>query len=44
MLVGEAEKAKILADSKDLLDGLCSYRDFLCTTAATKARTPVDPQ
>jgi len=44
ILVGEAEKAKILADSKDLLDELCSYRDFLCTTAATKARTPEDPQ
>ncbi len=42
MLVGETEKAKILADSKDLLDELCSYRDFLCTTAATKIRTPVD--
>jgi hypothetical protein len=26
-LVGEAEKAKILADSKDLLDELCSYRE-----------------
>jgi hypothetical protein len=44
MLVGEAEKAKILADSKDLLEELCSYRDFMCTTAATKARTPVDRQ
>lgn len=44
MLVGEAEKEKILADSKDLLDDLCSYRDFLCTTARTKARTPVDIQ
>lgn len=44
LLVGEAEKARILADSKDLLNELCSYRDFLCTTAATKARTPVDTQ
>ena len=42
LLAGEAEKAKILADSKGLLDELCSYRDVLCTTAATKARTPVD--
>lgn len=39
MLVGEAEKAKILADSKGLLDDLCSYRDFMCTTPATRART-----
>jgi hypothetical protein len=44
MLVGEAEKAKILADSKDLLDELCSYRDFMCTTPATRARTPIDRQ
>jgi hypothetical protein len=42
MLVGETEKAKILSDSKDLLEELCSYRDYLCTTAATRARTPVD--
>ena len=42
ILVGETEKAKILTDSKDLLDDLCSYRDFMCTTAATKVRTPVD--
>jgi hypothetical protein len=42
LLVGEAEKEKILADSKDLLADLCSYRDYLCTTAATRARTPVD--
>lgn len=44
ILVGETEKAKILQDSKDLLDDLCSYRNFMCTTAATKARTPVDRQ
>jgi hypothetical protein len=44
ILVGETEKAKILQDSKDLLDELCSYRSFLCTTAATKARTPIDRQ
>ena len=42
LLVGEAEKEKILADSKGLLTDLCSYRDYLCTTAATRARTPVD--
>jgi hypothetical protein len=44
MLVGETEKAKILLDSKDLLAELCTYRDYLCTTAATRARTPVDEQ
>ncbi len=30
LLVGETEKAKILADSKDLLNELCSYRKYLC--------------
>jgi hypothetical protein len=29
-LVGEAEKAKILADEKVLLDELRAYRDVLC--------------
>jgi hypothetical protein len=29
-LIGEAEKAKILADEKVLLDELCAYRDVLC--------------
>jgi len=29
-LIGEAEKAKILADEKTLLDALCAYRDVLC--------------
>jgi hypothetical protein len=29
-LVGEAEKAKILADEKELVDALCAYRDVLC--------------
>ena len=29
-LVGEAEKAKILADEKTLLDDLCAHRDVLC--------------
>jgi len=42
LLVGETEKAKILEESKELLAELCSYRDYLCTTAATRARTPVD--
>jgi hypothetical protein len=39
LLVGEAEKAKVLEDSKELLKDLCSYRDYLCTTSET--RTPV---
>ena len=30
LLVGQAEKTKILADSADLLNELCSYRKFLC--------------
>jgi hypothetical protein len=42
LLVGEAEKAKILEDSKDLLHDLCSYRNYLCTTPETRARTPID--
>ena len=42
VLVGEAEKAKILSDSKELLADLCSYRQYLCTTPATRARTPVN--
>jgi hypothetical protein len=29
-LVPEAEKGKILADEKTLLDDLCAYRDVLC--------------
>ncbi len=29
-LIGEAEKAKILADEKELLGELCAYRDVLC--------------
>jgi hypothetical protein len=31
-LIGESEKAKILADEKPLLDELCAYRDVLCLT------------
>ena len=42
LLVGEAEKAKILDDAKDLLNDLCSYRTYLCTTSETRSRTPVD--
>ena len=34
LLVGEAEKAKILADSNDLLNDLCSYRKYLCFDSA----------
>ncbi len=29
-LIGEAEKARILADEKALVDGLCAYRAVLC--------------
>lgn len=42
LLVGEAEKAKIIEDSKELLNDLCSYREYLCTTPETRARTPID--
>jgi hypothetical protein len=31
-LLGVAEKAKILADEKALIDQLCAYRDVLCLT------------
>ena len=40
MLVGEAEKASILAEFKDLLADRCSYRDYLCTNARTRADMP----
>lgn len=30
LLVGETEKAKILAESRDLLKELCAYRKYLC--------------
>jgi len=30
LLVGQAEKTKIVADSADLVSELCSYRKFLC--------------
>ncbi len=29
-MIGDAEKARILADEKPLLDDLCAYRDVLC--------------
>jgi hypothetical protein len=35
LLVGETEKAKILADSTDLLNDLCAYRKFLCLDSAS---------
>jgi hypothetical protein len=40
VLVGEAEKAKILTEFKDLLSELCSYRDYLCTTETTRRQMP----
>jgi hypothetical protein len=42
LVVGETEKTRILDESKDLLNDLCSYRDYLCTTSETRARTPID--
>jgi hypothetical protein len=41
LFAGEAEKAKILLESKDLLTDLCSYRDYLCTTETTRTQMPV---
>jgi hypothetical protein len=38
LLVGETEKAKILADSSDLLNELCSYRKYLCLNAGSQGR------
>jgi hypothetical protein len=32
-LIGEAEKAKIVADEKTLLTDLCAYRDVLCLSS-----------
>jgi len=43
MLVGQTEKDKILGEGKDLLADLCSYRNYLCTSAETRARMPNDP-
>lgn len=42
LLVGETEKEKIISESKQLLDDLCSYKKYMCTTAETRARTPVN--
>ena len=36
LLVGETEKAKIVADSRDLLNELCSYRKYLCLNAGSR--------
>ena len=36
LLVGQAEKTKIVADSADLLSELCSYRKFLCLASANR--------
>ncbi len=40
MLVGEAEKGKILLEFKDLLADLCAYRDYLCTNDKTRKEMP----
>jgi hypothetical protein len=40
VLVGEAEKARILLEFKDLLADLCSYRDYLCTNDKTRMQMP----
>ena len=37
------QKDKILGEGKDLLADLCSYRNYLCTSADTRARMPNDP-
>jgi hypothetical protein len=42
MLVGETEKEKIISEQKDLLNDLCAYKKYMCTTAETRARTPVN--
>jgi len=34
-IIGAAEKAKILADEKPLVDALCAYRKVLCLTPGT---------
>jgi hypothetical protein len=31
-LIGETEKAEILASEKELIAALCAYRDLLCLT------------
>jgi hypothetical protein len=42
MLVGETEKAKIISEQTALLNDLCAYKQYMCTTAETRARTPVN--
>jgi hypothetical protein len=42
LFAGEAEKAKILLESKDLLAELCSYRTFLCTNEKTRTQMPTN--
>jgi len=37
LLVGETEKAKMLADSSDLLNELCTYRKYLCLNSGSDA-------
>ena len=41
LFAGETEKTKIIADSKDLLTKLCSYRSYLCTTEKTRMQMPI---
>jgi hypothetical protein len=36
LLVGKAQKASIVAEFKDLLADLSSYRDYLCTNTKTR--------
>src|SRR5882724_2624498 len=42
LLVGETEKEKIISESKQLLDDLCAYKKYMCTTTETRMRTPVN--
>jgi hypothetical protein len=42
LFAGETEKAKILSESKELLNELCSYRDFLCTNEKSRTQMPVN--
>ena len=41
-LIGEAEKAKIMADEEPLLDALCAYRDVLCVSSKKQSPAPGD--
>jgi hypothetical protein len=42
LFAGETEKGKILSESTDLLNELCSYRNFLCTNEKTRTQMPVN--